>query len=65
MSRDVPSRSVRRRVLARAAQAWTEGHPYTAMAILTDAGMGDLWPEFRDEALRRARRTYEVRMARG
>lgn len=52
------SRSVRRRVLSRAARAWSEGYPHGALMILTEAGMADVWPEFRDAALRRARTRY-------
>ena len=55
----------RRRALHRAAYAWANGKPHAAWEILAAEGYGHLWPEFRSEALRRARRTYVVRMARG
>ena len=58
-----PSKTVRRVAYRRAAQAWTAGKPHTAWEILASFGLADDWPEFRREALRRARQTFRVRMA--
>lgn len=52
------SRSVRRRVFTRAARAWSQGYPHRALEILTEAGLVDYWPDFRDAALRRARERF-------
>lgn len=61
---EVPvSRSVRVRAFNRAARAWRAGYPHQALEILRAAGLEGHWPEFRDQALRRARERY-VRLIR-
>lgn len=52
----------RQRALRRAAGAWQQGEPYRAWEILAASGYEDLWPEFRRQALRTARRRFVVRM---
>lgn len=54
----------RRRAYRRAAYAWSSGKPHRAWEILAASGYGDQWQDFQREALRRARRTFKVRMAR-
>jgi hypothetical protein len=54
----------RQRVFHRAAYAWNNGKPHQAWEILAQEGYGDHWRDFQTEALRRARRTYTVQMAR-
>jgi hypothetical protein len=57
----------RQRAFRRAAAAWQSGKPHKAWEILDADGLGDpqTWREFQRQALQRARRTYQVRMARG
>ena len=56
----------RQRTLRRAAYAWQAGKPHTATEIILAAGLGDaVAREFVRQATGRARRTFQVRMARG
>jgi hypothetical protein len=56
----------RQRALRRAAGAWRNGKPHQAVEIILAAGLGDAAArEFVRQATHRARRTYQVRMARG
>lgn len=56
----------RQRALRRAAVAWRNGKPHAAVEIILAAGLGDATArEFVRQATSQARRTYQVRMARG
>lgn len=51
-------RSKRHRTLMRAVRAWQAGRPHQAWEILDQAGMGEVWPEFKRVALDQARQRY-------
>ena len=56
----------RQRALRRAAAAWQNRKPHAAIEIILAAGLGDATArEFVRQATSQARRTYQVRMARG
>ena len=54
------------RAFRRASVAWHNGKPHAAVEIILAAGLGDATArEFVRQATNQARRTYQVRMARG
>jgi hypothetical protein len=56
----------RRRALRRASAAWQAGKPHQAVEIILASGLGDAAArEFVRQATNQARRTFQVRMARG
>lgn len=58
------TRSKIKRTHDRAARAYVAGHPYTAYAILRDAGLEILWPTFLHTAKTWAGERYRRELAR-